>query len=306
MRDWLKLVAWAIVLVVASWIPIALGWSGLPEPVASHWNIGGVPDGAMPRAGLWLLPPIIVAFGLITGAFLRNGSKPSATAAALVGSTGGVSVWVTTVVVRLNHNAGAWDQAGSFGLWQVAGVVLAGAVLGWLGYVLGKRWFPVDLVDSGPDLPTLDLAENERATWTGSVRVMWPLWLLLPVALLFLVLPGWFKAQAPIFAALALLLSRLSVVVDHNCLRVKLAGALTVRRIKLQEVASARPLDLEPSQWGGWGYRVLANGSAVVLRGGDAIEVRLANGRRFAVTVDDAATGAALLNGLVQRQPAAG
>jgi hypothetical protein len=38
-----------------------------------------------------------------------------------------------------------------------------------------------------------------------------------------------------------------------------------------------------------------------VLRRGDAIEVALRNDRRFAVTVDDAATGAALLNGLVAR-----
>jgi hypothetical protein len=47
--------------------------------------------------------------------------------------------------------------------------------------------------------------------------------------------------------------------------------------------------------------RAAPNGSAIVLRRGEALELTFRGGRRFAVTVDDAATGAALLNGLVAR-----
>jgi hypothetical protein len=74
-----------------------------------------------------------------------------------------------------------------------------------------------------------------------------------------------------------------------------------VRRIALDKVSSARAIDLEPAQWGGWGWRASPNGSAIVLRRGEALELTFKGGRRFAVTVDDAATGAALLNGLVAR-----
>jgi hypothetical protein len=47
---------------------------------------------------------------------------------------------------------------------------------------------------------------------------------------------------------------------------------------------------------------MIPGATAVVLRRGDGIEVVLEGGRRFGVTVDDAATGAAVLNGLVRRQ----
>jgi hypothetical protein len=46
---------------------------------------------------------------------------------------------------------------------------------------------------------------------------------------------------------------------------------------------------------------VTTGASPIALRRGDAIEVPLDNNRRFTVAVDDAATGAALLNGLVAR-----
>lgn len=39
--------------------------------------------------------------------------------------------------------------------------------------------------------------------------------------------------------------------------------------------------------------------SGIVLRRGDAVELTFQSGRLFAVTVDDASTGAALINGLI-------
>ena len=62
-------------------------------------------------------------------------------------------------------------------------------------------------------------------------------------------------------------------------------------------------------QWGGWGYRgsrTAFGRAAVVLRGGDAIRLRLTGGSEFAVTVDDAAAGAALLTDLLSSTPASG
>ncbi len=60
---------------------------------------------------------------------------------------------------------------------------------------------------------------------------------------------------------------------------------------------------IEPLAYGGWGWRVVPGGTAVVVRGGEALVVELRSGRRFAVTVDGAAEAAALLN--AQAQPAA-
>lgn len=72
-----------------------------------------------------------------------------------------------------------------------------------------------------------------------------------------------------------------------------------VIRVRLDRIARAEAGDLRPMKWGGWGYRGglrLMRRAAVVLRAGEALYVHLHDGRVFAVTVDDAATGADVLN----------
>lgn len=63
---------------------------------------------------------------------------------------------------------------------------------------------------------------------------------------------------------------------------------------QIREVAAAQ---IEPTEWGGWGYRWIpwAHASAAVIRRGPGIVLGLEDGRRFAVTVDDAREGALAL-----------
>ncbi|NEE44119.1 DUF1648 domain-containing protein, partial [Streptomyces sp. SID8455] len=58
------------------------------------------------------------------------------------------------------------------------------------------------------------------------------------------------------------------------------------------------------AEFGGWGYRIRPGRTGFIVRSGEAIVARQANGREFAVTVEDSATGAALLNTLVDRNRA--
>lgn len=301
MKGFGRLLAWALLMVVLGVVPFAIGWSGMPDPVAIHWGADGQASGAAPVGLAWLLPLIIVGIGLLTSSFLRVGGKPSAEAVAVIGAMGGVGIWISTSVVVLNFGAETWEDAGAFDLWQVLAVMVSGAVFGWLGWSLGKRWYPPTRTQPDTDVPIMELTQEERAIWAGQVRVWWPFLLLGPFAVVFLFLPGWLKVLAPLYLVLAYLFSQVSVLVDGGGLRVRLAGVLDAKRIPIDKVVTARPIDLEPAQWAGWGYRVIPGGSAVVLRRGDAIEVLMSNDRRFAVTVDDAATGAALLNGLVKR-----
>ncbi|MFB7331344.1 hypothetical protein FNH09_44745 [Streptomyces adustus] len=62
------------------------------------------------------------------------------------------------------------------------------------------------------------------------------------------------------------------------------------RRILLAHVADAdfAPL-VTPRQWGGWGYRWRPErGTAVVVRRGEGVVLRLWDGHTFTITVDDA------------------
>lgn len=141
--------------------------------------------------------------------------------------------------------------------------------------------------------------------WVGSCQVRYP-FVIAGVAVLALMLaPGPFRWVALPLVLVALLLSHVRVVVNDHGLKASLGGVIR-RRYPLDRVTSSNVIDLEPNQWGGWGYRMLPGRSAMVLRRGPAIELELANGRRFAVTVDDANTGAGLVNGLLARHQEVG
>ncbi|MFC8508769.1 hypothetical protein ACFU3J_19165 [Streptomyces sp. NPDC057411] len=75
------------------------------------------------------------------------------------------------------------------------------------------------------------------------------------------------------------------------------------RRIPLSHVVGA---DFEPSvtprQWGGWGYRWRPEkGTAVVVRRGEGLVLRLGDGRTFTVTVDDAESAVRAIRALLPR-----
>lgn len=91
---------------------------------------------------------------------------------------------------------------------------------------------------------------------------------------------------------------------DVRGLRVCLLGRVPIKRIRLDQMASVSAESIDPMQWGGWGYRVMPGRSALVLRSGPGLVVQMTDGRRFAVTLPDPDTPAALLNALRARVPA--
>jgi hypothetical protein len=81
------------------------------------------------------------------------------------------------------------------------------------------------------------------------------------------------------------------VRVDGEALEVRCGHVgLPRRRILLGEVLTAEVApSVTPRQWGGWGYRWRpGKGTAVVVRRGEGVVLRLGDGHTFTVTVDDA------------------
>lgn len=81
------------------------------------------------------------------------------------------------------------------------------------------------------------------------------------------------------------------VRVDSEALEVRCGHAgVPRRRILLGEVVAADVVSsVCPRQWGGWGYRWRpGKGTAVVVRRGEGVVLRLGDGHTFTVTVDDA------------------
>ncbi|MFF9400068.1 hypothetical protein [Streptomyces sp. NPDC014744] len=85
-----------------------------------------------------------------------------------------------------------------------------------------------------------------------------------------------------------------AVRVDGDALEVRCGHmGLPRRRILLTHVVGAEFAPrVTPRQWGGWGYRWRPEqGTAVVVRRGEGLVLRLGDGRTFTITVDDAETG---------------
>ena len=152
-----------------------------------------------------------------------------------------------------------------------------------------------------------------RAAWTGRAHLAWWLPLVLIAIGVILVISARSLVGA-IPAALLLLVylafGWIKVTVDVRGLQIRY-GVLPrpVTSVPLDDIRRAERIDLAPLQWGGWGYRGSRKAfgrAAVVLRGGDAIKLQLTDGGEFAVTVDDAATGAALLSDLLARRQISG
>ncbi|MBX9394718.1 hypothetical protein K4749_14200 [Streptomyces sp. TRM72054] len=86
--------------------------------------------------------------------------------------------------------------------------------------------------------------------------------------------------------------------VDKECLEVR-CGHIGVprRRIPLSQVVGAEFVPyVTPRHWGGWGYRWRPEkGTAVVVRRGEGVELRLWDGHTFTITVDNAETAVRII-----------
>ncbi|MFF8879346.1 MULTISPECIES: DUF1648 domain-containing protein [Streptomyces] len=311
-------VVWtAGVTAVLAGLPLAAR-DRLPERLATHWGLdGGAPDGSMP---LWAASFFPALLWLVTAAasavpLLRSG--PSAarpwTAAVLL-PLGVVLGGAQAAVVRANLDRADWHEARQPTAWLLA--LLASALLASVaGWLAATRRTAARGDDDGPetDAPALEIPEGRRLVWFSRTANPW-LQLLAAVTGLVAVaalvaLAGGLAAPGGLWALFAgcaaaslacALCSSVQARVSERGLEVSFGPlAWPRRRWAPGDIDTARAEARLPSQVGGWGYRLSGLGTTVMLRAGDCLVVR-PRGRRtdFAVSVDDAERGAALLNAL--------
>ncbi|MFD7661885.1 hypothetical protein [Streptomyces sp. NPDC059788] len=312
-RPWRALIAvlpflLAVTVVVAVFQAVR---DRMPEPLAVHFTGGGTGDGfATTSDFLTMCVGLPVVLGALIGALVLRNAAAGVLRWAIGGGYAMAGLFGSLSVSTLLVNADAGDASAVrlplTHLGVALGVAALGAAVGWL--CAGRDRVRADKV-AGPSqsAPPLALADGETVGWSRSVGspvlvVLGPG--LLAVGAVFGFAVHWAGAVAFAFAGLTcLVFASVRVTADRRGLTV--ASPVVPRprlRIPLTRMEEAGVQYVRPlADFGGWGYRIAAGRSGIVLRAGEALALRLTDGRVFMVTVDDAATAAALLNALAAR-----
>ena len=303
---------------------LMLSWaSDLPDPIAVHWGPSGGPDGygslAEPIAvllGCVLVFSAAVTFGLATlKAAPRSSQQIRVLSAASVWMSGFLTIGITGSVAAQRGLADA-TATGPVGVLMLIG---AG-----VGLVLGvAAWFLTPLPElageaDGTPQAALKLAPHERASWSRAVRPA------TKTVVLFCLIFGVGSLGSLVIAALtvspslwwmvlfvALVLAAAGVCfywrisIDNRGVTVRAGAGFPRVQIPLDSIAGARLVQVSPlGDFGGWGWRWSGNRTGIVVRAGEALEITRTSGKVLVVTVDDAATAASLLEGMVHRSGA--
>ncbi|MEV5596660.1 DUF1648 domain-containing protein [Streptomyces sp. NPDC052496] len=316
-RPWRALVA--VLPFVLAAVAVAAVFRALrdriPEPLAVHFTPGGASDGFVEGSGfLTICMGMPLVFGAVIGVLVLRDEAAGALRWVISVGYGLAGAFGCLTVSTLLVNADAGDASAvrfpPAHLGVALGVAVASGAVGRL--CAGRDRVRADKV-AGPARTTpLALADGEAAGWSRTVGspvlvVLGPGFL--GVGVLFGLTGNWVGAVAFAVASLSsVAFAGVRVTADHRGLTV--ASPLVPRprlRIPLARVVEAGVQQISPlADFGGWGYRLRSGRSGIVLRTGEALALRLTNGRVFVVTVDDAATAAALLNALAARARTAG
>lgn len=299
----------------------------LPDPMAVHWSAGGTANGTMTLAQneAFIAIMLLVLWGVgAVAVFVGRGTPVRfRTERAAMAWCCGVTAFMAAIAVLIvvaNLDATGWDTThfGAWGILPSLGVAAAAGFAGWRLAGPHPEPLPVPsgarppLAEGALALPTVHLGPGEAPVWSDHLTsrgLTTITFVLLAAAVALLLLDpnvGIIAGALTFVAALACgVLSSVHVAVDGTGLTVRY-GPLgwPVQRRALADIRRVEAVELEPLEWGGWGYRIVPGRSAVVLRRGPAIVIERPDGKLFAVTVDDAVTGAALLEAYRRRDAA--
>ena len=308
----------APILVTLMAIAAQLVWlPQTPEPIAVHWGLDGV-DGSGPG---WTYPFFTLVLGValplwlwFSGVKRLRGGAGGWSFRFLAATSLGLAVFASVMLtwsVRIQVGLDSWQDAPSITPGIVAATLL-GIGAGLVGYL-----FQPKQEARFAELPKarIDVATGERIAWLGTARASkgavavviggvvlllagsLACWLAGETAVAWLLI-----AIAVLIAGLGLTMTEADVRVDSSGVEVRGPAGWPRSRIALNEVATATAVNVEAlGSFGGWGWRRVPGALGVVLRSGEALRVERKEGHALVVTVDDAATAAALLTALASR-----
>lgn len=280
----------------------------LPDPVATHWGEGLMPDGNMP---FWVIFSVTVGAMVLVTIELLIGRRTTGETTLMLSATcwviDGVLLGAIVATVLANLDVAVWSDADAFDAWDIALVVVPGLVLGGVGFLIagGPKAMATPPLEEGKR-PSAGLAVGERGVWSGSggsraLAAVGALCLVGAVISGFLV-GGWVSLGLVAVSVALLLFASVRVTVSSHGVVIGLGWwAWPAKRIPLPDLVAAEVIDVDPMAFGGWGYRIRPGARGYILRRGPGIRLVRPDAADIVVTVDDAGTGAGLINDLLAR-----
>lgn len=317
------------IITVLVWMP------RIPNPAATHWSGSGPNGFGSPSTYVWL--PVLVGYGIVALMWVFVAYSARIPAASpkrvlpvwsgmqrfLAAFSFGYAVFFTitilaSVVVQLDLDD-AHDASGIGGAMLLAfGVWVLVTAVGW--FVQPRVSIPRDVVLESAPLP---LAERERAVWLGEVRpakgLLWlvgsTVLLLAAVTVLVFLTPFEPDERGAVIATRVMMLLILLLIVvlfattlwfrvriDDRGLEARSVLSWPVIRLPASDVRSVEAAEVNPlGEFGGWGLRWMPGRFGIVMRAGEALIATRADGRIFAITLDDSETAASVLAAAAQR-----
>lgn len=304
---------------LAGAVIVVLTMPELPDSVAVHWGPSGEADGFGSPWILAVIPLLAVGYAVFAAIVVRSalraggiswaqrGILATGSFLAIVLATAGAGSALLQRGVSADANPGSIIPILALG-------ILAGVVASVGAWLVLPRHEATPTVDAGT-APALELSPTERAVWMRRLEPARGTAALIIGGLALALTAGAFLiwASAPLWqlavwvGIIALVIVAVSstmfwsVRIDGSGLDVRSALGVPHFHYPLDDISAAAVRTVNPTRdFGGWGLRSQFGGrTGIVVRAGEAIEVQHSDGKVLVITVDDAQTGAALLNGLV-------
>lgn len=314
-------IAVATIALPLTWTAVAaaasVSWrSDLPDPIAVHWGANSVADGfGSPDMPLWITAGIAVSV-VPVGTAITATARSRTVVRTFAGMISGLAAFLAGIVVTT-----MWVQRGVVDAAQVPfpgwAIPVAGAVAIGAGF-LASAIIPSWPGEVGPPVSdaadALPIGPNERVVWSSSATSPLPVVLLgglgvVATATSAILLGTWWMLTIAVLllVMMAAMLS-IRVTVDRGGLQIR--GPLGRPRIRIapDDIATVGTTRVRALRdFGGFGYRVAMRGAlrgarGFILRSGDALVVTTRDGRTEVTVVDDAHTGAAVLEAVRLRE----
>lgn len=324
-RTWVVYILISIVfpaLIAATGAWMQWQWrSELPDPIATHWNARDVADGfsTLPSSiastvCIGALTPLIVSVLIMPSMRKRQAST------AIIRFQGATCLWLG-VFLTLLVTLGVASQRGLTDAREVGGTgaaLVVGMFVGLVVAVPAAFLIPAVQVKKMPTTSpgSLLLSRSESLMWSETVSIRaghaWFFYLLgcgvvaCGFALLMRGDSLWlavvlFLSALPLITG-PLIERRMSVVVDRRGLTVRSWLGWPRFRARLGEIATVSVGETDAfGEFGGWGLRYRPGKWGIVMKSGEALRVKRANGSELVVVVNGATEAAAVLAALVER-----